>query len=584
MFENREYVPDHLEQQIMSESDNRMALTNGFIHNRPYVEQHELNTTKDRRSFFLIYSKLNEYDVGCEYTLKRKGLFPRYECKKCRSLCDRDRRRGCLTEKEAAITLDGNGLKNIIKSTHHPECRLEFFGTAMARSQKNAAVVYKSVYGGTSKQAYDKHTNILQVSGNLLTALDLANGFRPFEYASSALKKSNKRKTATRVQKVIVDEDNAIDKTTTRILKSTHNEPTDFFLIGQKAGVVVLGSLVERLFRAEKCLSDGTFKMTPKGFKQSYMLWYIAEGNCKNEVLDRSKAILATTFILKSKSEATYQIAFEILDKYRRQHNIPEPAFQEYITDDEPAVRNVVGKLYPSTNFSLCFFHHNQNIVKCLAQYKLSSYIRRCQTDEQLWFYGKIKQILVLPLLPPNDVVTGFDILRLSILGFIESNFTNRYEVEQFKKFFDTVKDRYFSNEEKIRLTCKYGKHLRSTNLIESTHFVFNKSSIIPTHGTVSNFIHGMITIDIQYRALAIAFEDKGASVFAKKKTRYAKQQAVITEATEDFDNKKIGVDQFLKKCSEAMIHEKYFKLVEAATERVEESPLDDVEESDTIR
>lgn len=325
-------------------------------------------------------------------------------------------------------------------------------------------------------------------------------------------------------------------------------------------------------------MSDGTFKMAPKGFKQSYMLWYIAEGKCKDEVYDRSKAILSCTFILKAKSEAAYKIAFGILDNYRIEQNLPEPAFKEYITDDEPAVRNVVGQFYSSTIFSLCFFHHNQNIVKCLAQHKLSSYIRKCKTDEQLWFYGKIKQILVILLLPPNEIIASFQSLSSSILSFIESNFSNAFYIEQFKKIFNTIEERYFSNEEKIQLTCKYRKHLRSTNLIESTHCVFNKSSIIPRHGTVANFIEGMTTIDLQYRTLAISFEEKGPTVFPKKKNRYAKQQAVIAESTMDLDNKKIGVEEFLKNCSEAMIHEKYFKLVEAATERLEKSETVDIE------
>lgn len=52
----------------------------------------------------------------------------------------------------------------------------------------------------------------------------------------------------------------------------------------------------------------------------------------------------------------------------------------------------------------------------------------------------------------------------------------------------------------------------------------------------------------------------------------------MIAECTIGLDNKKIGVEEFLKKCSKAMIHEKYFKLVEAATERLEKSSPDDIE------
>lgn len=178
-------------------------------------------------------------------------------------------------------------------------------------------------------------------------------------------------------------------------------------------------------------------------------------------------------------------------------------------------------------------------------------------------------------------MVPAFKALKSSILSFIESRFTNSYEVEQFQKYFTTIEERYFSNTEKVKMTCKYGKHTRCTNLIESTHHVFNASSTIPKHGTVANFVEGMKTIDLQYRALEIAYEEKGPSVFPKKKNRYAKQQAAITESTADLDNKIITIEEFLEKCAEAMIHEKYYKLVEAATERFEKPQSSDEDNSE---
>lgn len=562
----------------VTENGTCMALTNSLIHNEPYLDEYELNTTKDRKSYFVIYSKVNEFDVGCEYTFRSDGKNPRYECKKCRSLHDKDKKLGIAVESPAAITIsatEGHQIKDVKKSTHHPQCRVEYSGTALARSQKNVAVVFKSKYGGSSKNVYDSHLKMLNISSDCLTAADVSRGFGTFEYATSALKKSSKRKSAIQYKHVNVGEGDTIEKMSTHIMRSTHNEPDDYFLIGQNDSVIVLGSkfLIERFFRSKICMSDGTFKMAPKGYTQSYMLWYVAEGMCKEELVARSKAMLAVNFVLKGKSEAVYKSAFDILEDYRKGHNIPDPLFEEYITDDEPAVRKVVAQLYPSTTFSLCLFHHNQNIVKCLAQHKLSNFIRKCNTDEQYWFYGKMKQILVIPLLPPIDVIPAFKSLSSTILKFIEDKFSNPYEVEQFRKFFSTIEERYFSNPEKIELTNKYRKTTRSTNLIESTHCVFNKSSVIPKHGTVSNFVDAMTIIDLEYRTTAIAFEEKGASVFPKKKKRYTTQQATITECTEDLAKNKIGVEDFLKKCSEALIHEKYFKLIEAATERIEKSP-----------
>lgn len=331
-------------------------------------------------------------------------------------------------------------------------------------------------------------------------------------------------------------------------------------------------------------MSDGTFKMAPKGFLQTYMLWYIAEGRVNDEYVNRSKAMLACQFVMKAKSETAYTVAFGILDRYRQNHGIAAPEFEEYMTDDEPAVRNVVGRFYSCTIFSLCYFHHNQNIVKCLTQHKLSIYIRKCKTDEQLWFYAKLKQILVIPLLPLKEIIPGFKALASSILSFIDSNFTNTFEKEQFHTFFDTIEERYFSHEEKIRLTCKNGKHMRCTNLVESSHSVFNKSSHIPKNGSIENYVQAMTTVDLQYRTLAIAFENDGASVFPKKKNRYVKQQTIVDECTRNLNQNKITVEDFLKRCSAAMIHDKYYKLIEAATERFENrTNVDNNEEIDEI-
>lgn len=563
-----------------------MALTNTLIHNTPSVCEFELNTSRDKPSFFVIYSKVNEYDIGCEYTFKRKGECPRYECRTCRSLCDKDSKLRNSQEKAAAVTISINVIKEVKKSTHHPQCRVEFLGTALARSQKNAAIVFRSQYGGTCKQVYDKHTKVLVSSSDCVTAYDIAHGFQPFQQANSALKKSGKRKGAMIQSNVNVGRSDVIEKLSTRIVKSTPLDATDdYFLIGQdeSAGVVVLGSrfLVERFFRSKKAMSDGTFKMAPKGYKQSYMMWFVAEGICKGESVERSKAMLSINFLLKGKSQATYASAFKILDEYRRRENIPEPSFEEYITDDEPAVRNAFAEQYPNTIFSLCFFHHNQNVVKTLAQHKLSNFIRKCKTDEQLWFYSKFKQILMIPLLPLNEIIPAFKSLKSSLLGYIESQFTNAFEIDQFTKCFETLEERYFSNEEKLKLICKHKKNMRCTNLIESTHCAFNKSDIIPKHGTVANFIEAMQTTDLQYRAEVIAFEEKGVAVLPKKKNRYVKQQAVISECNAKFDKKEIGVGEFLKKCSEAMIHEKYFKLIEAATKRFEKLEPNDDQDSD---
>lgn len=506
--------------------------------------------------------------------MRRKGKFPRYECKKCRQLCSRDKKHNIGTEKACAIAMNGNKIHEIKNESHHAECSVEYYGTAVTRSAKNEAVVFKSKYGGSSKSVYDTHSKVLLASHKQnITAADVAIGFKTFERAKPALKKASSRKSATTTTSVSVEE-KVVDRCSTLIVKSIPTEPDDYFLIGQDIanGVIVLGSkfLVERFFRSKHVMSDGTFKTAPLDFKQSYMLWYIASGRYENEIVDRSKAIFASCFLLRNKQQATYDIAFKILDDYRKAKKIPEPNFDEFLTDDEVAVRNVVKSLYSNTDFALCFFHHNQNIVKCMVQHKLTAYVRKCKEDEQLWFYGQLKKILVIPLLQLADMVPAFKMMVNHILKFVENKFENPFEVQQFQKFMTTIEERYFSDEEKMKLICKYGKSIRTTNPVEARHGIFNNTSLVPQKGTVSNFISSMMVTDFQHRSMAIDFESNGAAVLPKKRRQYVKQQGVIIECTENLKNNKINIDEFLTKCAEVMIHPKYYKLVEEATIRFE--------------
>lgn len=283
----------------------RKILTNSLIENTPTVLENGLTTTRANSSYFLIYSKHNEYDLGCEFTMRRKGKFPRFECKKCRQLCSRDKKSGIFIEKECAVTIIGHRIQEIKKASHHAECSVEYYGTAFARTVKNEAVVFKSKYGGSSKLVYDTHSKILLTSNKQnITAADMASGFKTFERAKPALKKASTRKSSTKVEPVFM-EGTVIDRNSTLIVKSIPMEPDDYFLIGQDVatGVVVLGSRfsVVRFFRSKHVMSDGTFKMAPISFKQSYMLWYIASGKYKDEIVDRSKAIFGCCFLLPNK-------------------------------------------------------------------------------------------------------------------------------------------------------------------------------------------------------------------------------------------------------------------------------------------
>lgn len=138
-----------------------------------------------------------------------------------------------------------------------------------------------------------------------------------------------------------------------------------------------------------------------------------------------------------------------------------------------------------------------------------------------------------------------------------------------------------------MKMFCKYQKSICTTNPVEARHGVFNNSSLVPQKGTVSNFISSIMISDLQHRAMAIDFETNGAIALAKKRKQFVKQQPIIRECTENLNNSKIVIEEFLSSCAEVMIQQKCYKLDEEAIKRFEMESgnsvgsIDDTESSD---
>lgn len=90
--ENRENDSTNLSEQCVAVQ--QKIYTNTFSGIEPTVLDSAMTTTRERQSYFLVYSESDDYALGCEFTFRRAGKFPRYECKTCRKLCDADKKSG----------------------------------------------------------------------------------------------------------------------------------------------------------------------------------------------------------------------------------------------------------------------------------------------------------------------------------------------------------------------------------------------------------------------------------------------------------------------------------------------------------
>lgn len=338
--------------------------------------------------------------------------------------------------------------------------------------------------------------------------------------------------------------------------------------------------MARQLFESKTAGSDGTFKMAPVNYTQVYMLWSIIDGEVKGEFANRSKALPGIYILLKGKTEVLYREAFELIEKYRQDNNLPPISWQSFLLDDEKAVQNSLPILSSTVVVELCYFHVNKNIVKCLIKHKLTNFVRNCKSDGELWFYGKLKQILVLPLLPLSLIHGAFVALKEKIISFFRLHFSNLYQQEQLNMFFTKIEGNYYGNLEKMTKICKYKKQIRGTNLIEGTHGGFNKSILTPKNGTVNNIIQGLKCIDFEYRAVALDYQKNGVTIFPKKSHIEQHREQKLSDLYEKLDNSTITVESFLEQASELWIRKKYMIMIKKATEIVEAVVDDESEES----
>lgn len=208
-----------------------------------------LKTTREEQSVFIVYESRNGCELGCEFTLRKRGKqYNRFECKACRRIVDKSKKTAAIgiEQNPAAIKVVDGKFVDFIKSTHNDHCRVESLATAYARSQKNICVQFKGMYGGTAKQCYDTHSRKLQQNSAKfnITTEDVVDGFKTFDFAKGALTKAHKRKSATNMPHCI-NPDESINKESTLLTKTLRGDDPDFFLIAHcpESGTIILGKI-----------------------------------------------------------------------------------------------------------------------------------------------------------------------------------------------------------------------------------------------------------------------------------------------------------------------------------------------------
>lgn len=120
------------------------------------------------------------------------------------------------------------------------------------------------------------------------------------------------------ISKVSLDDKGFLKQEDTLVTKTTADEEDDYFIFHEKrSGTVVLGTKysITRLFASSTILCDGTFKSSPYGFSQIYIVWYLVEDLVEGETVKRCKAFPGLFIFMKSKSTREYDDAFKIIER-----------------------------------------------------------------------------------------------------------------------------------------------------------------------------------------------------------------------------------------------------------------------------
>ncbi|CAF5027825.1 unnamed protein product [Rotaria sp. Silwood1] len=137
--------------------------------------------------------------------------------------------------------------------------------------------------------------------------------------------------------------------------------------------------------------SDGTFRTAPKLFYQSYSIHIWDDYTMKPVVYAA----------LLNKNINTYDIFLSELTAYAKTNGISLLP-KSILIDFEMAAYNAFSKNFPTSKIKGCQFHFGQNIWRQIKKKGLITHSKGVEARRQ------IANILMLPLLPPQEINTAF--------------------------------------------------------------------------------------------------------------------------------------------------------------------------------
>lgn len=158
---------------------------------------------------------------------------------------------------------------------------------------------------------------------------------------------------------------------------------------------------------------DGTFDIAPKLFAQVYTVHALIDGRCFPMAYG----------LLSRKTEEIY-VEFLNAVQNRLKH---DPL--SITSDFEKAFVNASMKVFPKVNVFGCFFHFKQSTWRKITDLGLKVIYLK---DENVRHLLKLPQAIVF--IPPEDVLTGFNLIKSKVVDLKILEFYNYVEVNYIGK------------------------------------------------------------------------------------------------------------------------------------------------------
>lgn len=128
---------------------------------------------------------------------------------------------------------------------------------------------------------------------------------------------------------------------------------------------------------------------------------------------------------MSKKTQKSYEHVLRFIDA-----NVFRLKPASFTTDFEKALRSGILKVYPEVQLKGCWFHYCQALRRKLTNIsELAKFVKTTDAARRIF-----KKMLVLPLLPPDDIPTAFNLCKQEAYASMNCYYKSE---NVFEKFFD---------------------------------------------------------------------------------------------------------------------------------------------------